>query len=1065
MRKILAILFAALICFPYSMQAGIYGTLKGKVVDEEGKPIIGATIRIIGTTRGAIVKNPDGKFSIVNIDPGKYTVKVTFVGKEPYIAEEVKISADDITFLDITMREKGVRTKEVTVYGSKMVSNYSIGNVNKVSEEEMQTVAREGISSVISTTAGVVSSGGGYSIRGSRASDTQIRIDGINATNQFTGGGAALPSITEYDTEEIQVLTGGFSAEYGEVMGGVVNTIMKRGRTDKYEGYVRYRTDVPFMFGSQASGKDLVYDETRDAFKAVESGDGANLQGPGQHRFSFGTGGPMPYLDGSTFYISSNYTYRKWNGASFEIRDPIGNNLGRMPDQQSWDKNIAARLRFKIAKGVELNFGGKYGSQSWENSSWSWLYADQEGWEYDLKTGQPKLDGNGNPITNGIPERMIKQVVGNNFNSNFFVRLNHTLDPTSFYELTVSNSMIEEEYSKRKDDNDPGYFAGFDIWYPQDNYGVSGSNLVEGEPNKIVDQYEIIKKTVRTADGYGVADYTQRNPLTGYIEGSGDATPTSNPFGRQNSFYEHGNSRTLDFRRSNIWSIDGKYEKSLRGTEFEHMIKGGFDFKYFTLERHMNSLPWDGNPFFDVYTEEWGGNFYTFDQQAWEETSEPYHPMKIAAYALDQISYKGIIISPGLRFDMFMPQARYRTNLDQFVSITADSGFGDAQAKYQISPRINVTYPLTERSNISLNYGLFFQMPVLSSLYDGFATIRLRGNQVLGNPNMDAQRTNQYEVNYNNQLTDILALNVSAYYKDIYNQLGQVYVPAIPLPYFQYSVSEYGNIKGVEFTLRKRPTRQDHIQMRLNYTLSQSRATSSSPGDNYMRPIDPYTDLIAFPLSEYPTANDIRHRADFILSFIWANNQGFSIGGIQPLENLNLNFTTTWRSGVPYTKTDLSGRAIGELRTERGPSYWKTDMRLSKSFYLRDWLGESMGNSQIELALFVYNVFNLNEAIGLYTSTGDPDDRGMAFRRKAGDFSSIPFYEEADFSNVNTFNSTQYDNFGKRLYSKYADADGNGVVNQQEKFDSYIRQLETSVQFQGNYQTPRSVFFTVYFKF
>ncbi len=1066
MRKVLILLFFVLITFPMGMKAGQTGILKGKVIDQEGNPLVGASVRVIGTNRGTYVKNADGSFSIVNIDAGTYTVKVTMMGYPPYEMNNVVISADNITEITVKMQEeKGVQTEEIVVTASrKLVNSNTVGQVRKMNNEEIQTIAREGIAAVISLTPGVVASGNSYSIRGSRAEETVQKVDGINKTNKFTGGGVG-SSITEFDTEEIQVYTGGMGAEYGGAIGGVVNTVMKRGNTEKYEGYIRYRTDLPVLNGSQSTGKKLVYDDALSAYKAVPYGDGAKLQGPGQHRFNFGTGGPIPHLDGSTFYISSNYTYRKFNNASYEIYDPWGNNLGHLPDDQNWNKNIATRFRFAVLSGLEMTIGIDYGSVNDEGSSWSWLYANDEGWLYDMKTQQPILDANGQVKTNGIPERIAKQPVYNQFSSTFFLRINHTLSGSSYYQLTVSNSTIEEEISKRIGWEDPDYFYGFDVWYPQDNYSTSGKLLIEGQSNKIIDQYEQIKETRSTIDGYAQNDYTARNPLTGYFEGASDATGTNNPWGRQYAFYTSGNVRNFEFRKSNTWAADGLFETLWETGKFSHTIRTGFEFYYHSLYRHYNSLPWDGNPFFDVYTDQWGGNLYTFDKEAWEKTSKPYHPIEASAFVLDQIRYKGIIISPSLRFDIFMPNSDYRTQLDRFVSITADSGFASASIKYQLSPRINIAYPITERSYLAISYGMYFQMPVLSSLYDAFATEILRGNQILGNPNMDAQRTNMYEVNYNNQITDDIALTIAAYYKDIYNQLGQVYVPAIPVPFFQYSVSEYGNSKGLEFTLYKRPTRDDHLGMRINYTLSQNVGTSSSPGENYMAPIDPYTNLAAFPLSEFPTANDIRHRVNSYIDFRWFNDQGPSIGGIYPLENFNINFTTVWSSGAPYTKTDLSGRAIGEIRTERGPSYWQTDMRLSKVFPLKDWFGESMGTTQFEVSLFVYNVFNITRAIGLYTATNDPDDQGLAFRRKVGDFSSTPFYKDADFANVSSISSVQYDNYGNRLYSKEADYDQNGIVSQQEKFTSYLEQLETSVQFQGNYQTPRSVFLTIFFRF
>jgi outer membrane receptor protein involved in Fe transport len=1048
------------------MEAALTGILKGKVLDADGKPVIGASVLVVGTNRGTYVKDANGSFTIVNIDGGTYTVKVTYMGYPPYEMRGVRISADNTTEISVVLQEeKGISLPEVVKYANReMVNANTVGQVRKMDADEIQSISREGISAIIGMTAGVVQSGtNSYSIRGSRSEETTVKVDGISKTNKFSGGGVA-SGITEFDTEEIQVMTGGMGAEYGGAMGGIVNTIMKRGRTDRYEGYLRYRTDIAPLFGSQATGKKLVYDESRGAYKAVASGEGAKLQGPGQHRVAFGTGGPLPYLDGSTFYLSSNYSYRKFNGASFEIYDPWSNNLGQMPNDQNWNKNIAGRLRFKVMSGVELNLGLDYGSVNDEGSSMAWLYANDEGIVYDQKTFLPKLDANGDYITNGIPERIAKQNVSNQLSSTFFMRLNHTISNSSYYQVTVSYSNIRDEVSRRVGYEDPGYFSGFDLIYPQDQYAIEGSRMLPGS-NNIIDFYEIIKKNTASADGYMLSDKTQINPLTGYIEGQGDASGTNNPWGRQQAFYTHGAGGGFSFRESKTFAIDGIFEKSISG-EFNHTIRSGFDFYYYNLTRHLNQGPWDGNPFMDVYTDEWNGNLYTSDPAAWAKTSKAYNPFEGSLFVLDQIGYKGIIISPSLRFDLFNPNSDYRTMTTHFVSIKEDTGFAKASMKYQLSPRINIAYPVTERSYFSISYGMYFQMPVLSSMYDGFATVRLRGNQILGDPNMEAQRTNQYEVNYNNQLSDEFVLTVSAYYKDVYNQLGQVYVPAVPTPYFQYAVSEYGNSKGLEFTLMKRATIQDHFGFRLNYTLAQAVATSSSPGDNYMVPLDPYSNLPAFPLAEFPTAGDIRHRISNYIDFRWNNDQGPTIGGIYLIENSNINLTTTWRSGVPYTKTDLNGRAIGEIRTERSAPSWSTDMRINKQFPLKDWFGESMGNSILEFQLFVYNIFNMTSALGLYTSTNDADDPGLAFRRKLGDFSATPFYEEADFSNLNTYISTQYDNFGNRLYSKEADYDGNGVVDQDEKFRSYRDQLEqTTVQFQGNYQSPRSVFFNVFFRF
>ncbi|MFA6570627.1 MAG: hypothetical protein WCT77_05260, partial [Bacteroidota bacterium] len=370
-----------------------------------------------------------------------------------------------------------------------------------------------------------------------------------------------------------------------------------------------------------------------------------------------------------------------------------------------------------------------------------------------------------------------------------------------------------------------------------------------------------------------------------------------------------------------------------------------------------------------------------------------------------------------------------------------------------------------ERSNISIAYGIYFRMPEFQYMYDNFNTYLLRGNQMLGDPNMYAQRENSYEVAYKNQLTDLFMFNISAYYKDIYNQLGAKYVPTVPTPFWQYTVSEYGNSKGIEFEFVKRATSSDHFGFTLNYVLSSANGTSSSPGANYQLPLDTYTGLPSYALSEFPMSFDRRHKVNFNVFLLWSDNQGPSIGGIQPLENITLNFTTIFQTGSPYTVVDLKGRAIGELNTGRGPNFWRTDMRLSKMFYLRDWFGESMGTSSVEFFFDVNNLFNLRGVTGFYTTSRDPNDDGVSFYYGPGSFSSTPWYKEANFGMPETFMPDQYDNFGNRLYNLNSDFDNNGIVTQNEKFQAFKKNLEVARKFQGNNQTPITVWFGLMFKF
>ena len=305
--------------------------------------------------------------------------------------------------------------------------------------------------------------------------------------------------------------------------------------------------------------------------------------------------------------------------------------------------------------------------------------------------------------------------------------------------------------------------------------------------------------------------------------------------------------------------------------------------------------------FFDVYTDgRWGGNLYSSDESIINKTNEPKKPKKLGMYVQDQVKFKDIIISGGIRLDYFDPNSKYRTSATEFVSIKSDSGFADATVKMQVSPRINVAYPLTDMSNLRISYGMYFQMPQMQYMYDNFNIDVIRSGSLLGNPNMEAQRTNQYEIAYSNGLTNTFAITITAYYKDIYNQLGVVYIPAVPNPFFQYTVAEYGSSRGIEFGLSKAAT--DNFAFDLNYSLASVTGSSANPASNTGVQIDPYTGKPAFPMAEYPLPWDIRHYFKGNLRFFWLKDQGPSIGGIQLLQNTDIIFTSVYRTGTPLYK-------------------------------------------------------------------------------------------------------------------------------------------------------------------
>ena len=187
MRKVIFIL-AALLLISAETYAGIYGILKGTVKDDEGKAIIGATVRVEGTTRGTYVKQKDGSFTIVNIPAGTYNIKVTSVGFNEY-NKKVKIAADTITKITVELTTSTVITEEICVCADKVKpgNTDAVGKIQNIGSEEITSTVGTSVNSVIGFTSGAVTGANGISIRGARCSETQIRVDGVDISNQYIG--------------------------------------------------------------------------------------------------------------------------------------------------------------------------------------------------------------------------------------------------------------------------------------------------------------------------------------------------------------------------------------------------------------------------------------------------------------------------------------------------------------------------------------------------------------------------------------------------------------------------------------------------------------------------------------------------------------------------------------------------------------------------------------------------------------------------------------------------------------------------------------------------------------
>ncbi len=249
MKKIVTLLSLLMAVFALRAQNG---DISGKVIDENGDGIPFANVAIVDakgvpTGRGTST-DMDGYYSIKPLTPGKYNVQYSYVGYQTQLIKDVLVSADKSTGQDIKMTA-GQALKEVVVveYKVPLIDPGKTSSQNTVTADEIKNMATRNVSDIAATTAGAFQSdqGKGISIKGGREEGTEYYIDGVKVTG--------IPTLPASSIEQLQVITGGVPARYGDVTGGIVN-ITSKGPSSQFNGGVEYQTTQ----GLDAYGYNLV---------------------------------------------------------------------------------------------------------------------------------------------------------------------------------------------------------------------------------------------------------------------------------------------------------------------------------------------------------------------------------------------------------------------------------------------------------------------------------------------------------------------------------------------------------------------------------------------------------------------------------------------------------------------------------------------------------------------------------------------------------------------------------------------------------------------------------------
>jgi outer membrane receptor for ferrienterochelin and colicin len=320
--------------------------------------------------------------------------------------------------------------------------------------------------------------------------------------------------------------------------------------------------------------------------------------------------------------------------------------------------------------------------------------------------------------------------------------------------------------------------------------------------------------------------------------------------------------------------------------EGKHLVKWGAqgiynDLQVFSL-RYPNELNGEG----------------TYGQ---DKTAFHYYNPEGSLYLQDRWEHEGMVINAGLRYDVFS------------VGDQIPSGEVTDRVKTQLSPRLGIAFPISDRDVMSFTYGRYFQVPDRIYIFEDRGPLAV----IRGNPDLDAETTIAYQAGVQHVFSPSVVGQFAVYFKDIFGLLTTRELVAAGSPDLvaTYVNQDYASSRGFEVSMTKRFSH--NFSANLDYTYGIATGVASDEEES-LRNSD---DLLYLPISEQYLEWDQRHT---ISSTMYVSDPG----------NWSTSFVWRYGSGFPFTPRGRFQKEIDpkDTNTDRLPSTSTLDIQGDKFF-------------------------------------------------------------------------------------------------------------------------------------
>ncbi len=881
---------------------GSTGKITGVVKDKKtGDPIVGANVRLEGTTLGSST-DFDGKYFMLNVPPNEYSLVVTMIGYTSYKITGVRVKGDLTTSIDVDISEAVLQLgQEVEVVAERpLVQKDLTAKTAIVSGEDIVAMPVTEVDQVVNIQAGFVDG----SLRGGRSGEVAYWIDGVPVTDAYDG--SQIVQVNKNLIQELQVISGAFNAEYGQAMSGIVNITSKEG-SSKFSG------GLGIYGGDYAPTKDSIFPGISFKPNNIRNIEG-NLSGP-------------LLSDQLTFFVNGRYIYfngwdmgfrrfEPWN----QSKDTIEGGIPMLISSAPGDSSV-----------VPMNCSERYygqGKLTWHITS-VMKFSINYIYDYNKAKG---LDAYGNYYRNYLYN---PDGVGDQYNSSntWIFQFNHSLSASTFY--TIGGSFFKKDYK-----------------YYLYNLQYKDTTLANGEHIKI--------EVVDPNGQHYVDQILSVQPAYSFMTGGTDV----------NQNYRTTQTGLLKFDLTS--QIDAM-----------NMMKFGIEYRQHFLKYENITLQPAPNQ---------AGLLFPFIRTEIADITSPYHdfyehhPEEFAAYLQDKMEYKNIIVNVGIRFDYFKPDGyilndahpdpsdplHYMYVIDDpsidsplrsdHLDVSQQGGsttlqereqywYKSATAKSAVSPRLGVSFPITDRGIVHFSYGHFFQLPNFEWLYENPRFKISQGSSgilgTMGNSDLKPEQTVSAELGVQQQLSEDVAFDATAYMRDI-RSLTQTAIYDITGggQYAQYVNSDFGIVRGIVLTVDKKFF--GGITARVDYTYQVAVGTASNPQQaRTTREAGALPDVEMVPLD-------------------WDQRNTLNVSINYSRTSWGMSTILQYGSGAPYTPLTSQNTGTAMLTNSlTKPSTFKCDFR---AFY-------ELNLHPVNLMFFVrvFNLFDTRNQTSVYASTGNAD--------------------------------------------------------------------------------------------